>query len=192
MSYSSIKITKWGINIDLQGLIFVAAITALGFVINTMAFPIAPSLWVKFGGIVSNFVSVCNGPFWTAISFMASTAYIGIVVHGDIGGIIGVGIGALLGSTIDKYLPPLLSVIPTAIGTGAIMFTTNITISGYPIALATQILLKGIVVKAINYTLFTALIAIPGIYKYIPMYYDSWVVRYWLLKIEEDQETQST
>ena len=87
MSYSSIKITNWGFKIDLQGLIFVAAVTAVAFVINTMAIPIAPSLWVKFGGIVGQLVGYCHGPLWNGLSTMASVAYVGIVIHGDIGGI---------------------------------------------------------------------------------------------------------
>ena len=187
MSYSSIKITKWGLKIDLQGIIFVAAITAIAFVINSMTVPIGPSLWIKFGGAVNGFVTVCHGPVWDMVSSMVSISYVGIVIHGDIGGILASGLGSLWTGVVAKYFHPLFwLVLATPIG-GAIMFFVNITISGYPIALAAQIFLKVVLTATINLPVFCVLISIPGIYRYVPMQYDSYVTRWWLLKLEEEQ-----
>ncbi len=186
MSYSSIKITNWGFKIDMQGIIFVAAITAVAFVINTMAVPIAPSLWVKFGGIVGSFVGYCHGPFWNMLSTMASVAYVGIVIHGDIGGIFAAGASSFWGGIVDRWFHPAVGVfISTPVG-GTIMFITNITISGYPVALAAQIFLKRVLQAGIMTPITLILIALPGIYRYVPMQFDSYVVRWWLLKLEEE------
>ena len=186
MSYSSIKITKWGVKNDLHGIIFVAAITAVGFVINTMAFPIAPSLWIKFGSIVTRFISVCHGPVWGALSTMASVAYVGIVIHGDVAGIFAAGLSTLWGSFIDKYFHPMIGLFfSTPVG-GTFMFVSNFYFSGYPLALAAQIFLKRVLTGAVVTPIFMVLMSIPGVYKYVPMQYDSWVVRWWLLKLEEE------
>ena len=189
MSYANVKITNWGIKIDLQGLIFVAAMTAFSFVINTMAVPVAPSLWIKFGSVVGRFVGVCNGPLWNWLSTTVSVAYVGLLIHGDIAGIFAGGIaGGLWGSVVDKYFHPLIAIFPW-LPSSLLVFATNVYITGYPVALGAQIFLKRILQAAIVGPVFTMLIAIPGIYKYMPLQYDSWVVRYWLLKMEEDLES---
>ncbi len=186
----NIKVTSWGWKIDLQGLIFVAAVTALAFVINTMAVPVAPSLWVKFGGVVGGFVAVCNGPLWNALSGVVSVAYVGIVIHGDVGGIMAAGVTHFITSVSHRYFHPAVGVFPTVPINGLVMFVTNIVISGYPVALAAQIFLKRIFQAGIMTPVFILLISIPGIYRYVPMYYDSYVVRWWILKIEEEQEIE--
>ncbi|MHA2060447.1 MAG: hypothetical protein ACW976_06695 [Candidatus Ranarchaeia archaeon] len=191
MSYANVKITTWGVKIDIQGLVFVAAMTALGFVINTMVIPIAPSLWLKFGSLVGRFVGVCNGPLWSMLSTMVSVAYVGIVIHGDLPGIFAAGIGGgLWGSIVDKYFHPMIGIFPSIPG-GFIMYYSNVFISGYPVALAAQVFLKRILSTAIIAPAFTVLIAIPGIWKYMPLEYDSWVVRWWLLKMDEEYAEES-
>ena len=66
------------------------------------------------------------------------------------------------------------------------MYYSNVFISGYPVALAAQVFLKRILSTAIIAPAFTVLIAIPGIWKYMPLQYDSWGVRWWLLKMDEE------
>jgi hypothetical protein len=39
--------------------------------------------------------------------------------------------------------------------------------------------------ETITALLFTLVIAIPNIYKFLPLRYDSWVARYWILKMEQ-------
>jgi len=191
MSFSSIKITKWGWRIDLQGLIFVAAISAVAFVINTMTVPIAPSLWVKFGGIIGSLVGFCHGPLWSMLSTFFSILYVGIVINADIGGIFAGAAGGFIHGVVDKWFHPAIGVfITTPIG-GTIMFFTNIYVSGYPVALAAQIFLKRVLQAGISTPITLILIAIPGIYRYVPMQFDSYVVRWWLLKLEEDAEKEA-
>ncbi|MHA2407408.1 MAG: hypothetical protein ACXACA_03440 [Candidatus Ranarchaeia archaeon] len=190
MSYMKIDVTSWGVKIDTQGIIFVAAVTAVAFVINTMAIPIAPSLWVKFGGVVGGFVAVCNGPVWNALSGMISVAYVGIVIHGDLGGILAAGCTHFVSGVSHKFFHPAIGGFVTLPINGMIMFSANLYISGYPVALAAQIFLKRIIQAGIMAPVFLILISIPGIYKYVPMYYDSFVVRWWLLKLEEEQSME--
>ncbi|MHA2059880.1 MAG: hypothetical protein ACW976_03790 [Candidatus Ranarchaeia archaeon] len=187
MSYSHIKITSWGVKIDLQGIIFVAAITALSFVINTMAIPVAPSLWMKFGSSVGGFVGVCCGPMWNALSTMASVAYVGIVIHGDVFGVFVAGLTGFTVSVIDKWIPPLANAVFSSPLTGMASLGQQIFLTGTPIPLAVQIFLKRIANAVISMIVFTVLYSMPGIYRYVPMYYDSWVARYWLMKLEEEE-----
>ena len=187
MSYANIKITNWGIKIDLQGLIFVAAVTALNFVINTMVIPVAPSIWMKFGGSVGNFVSTCCGPLWASISTMVSVAYVGLLIHGDVAGIFVAGFTGFAIAFFDKWVPPLVNVGLSSPLTGVVSIWQQVFITGSPLALAVQIFMKRIATGVVNSLVFTLLYSMPGIYKYVPMYYDSWVVRYWLLKIEEEE-----
>ena len=187
MSYANIKITNWGIKIDLQGLIFVAAVTALNFVINTMVIPVAPSIWMKFGGSVGNFVSTCTGPLWATISTMVSVAYVGLLIHGDVAGIFVAGFTGFAIAFFDKWVPPLVNVGLSSPLTGVVSILQQVFITGSPVALAVQIFMKRIATGVVNSLVFTLLYSMPGIYRYVPMYYDSWVVRYWLLKIEEEE-----
>ena len=73
---------------------------------------------------------------------------------------------------------------------GVVMFSANYWFSGYPLALAAQIFLKRVLSAAIMTPIFLVLMSIPGVYKYVTMQYDSWVVRWWLLKLEEDAEAK--
>jgi hypothetical protein len=188
MGYSSVKITNWGIKIDLQGLIFVAAITALAFVINTMAVPIAPSLWIKFGSVVDRFITVCHGPLWATLSSVTAVSYVGIVIHGDIGGILAAGVWTGWDTIMNRWLHPLMAVLPSFPVGASFMFWTNIYISGYPVPLAAQIFMKALMSTGITVPIFTLLISIPGIYRYVPMQYDSFVVRWWLMKMDEEDK----
>ncbi|MHA1917469.1 MAG: hypothetical protein ACTSUV_04055 [Candidatus Ranarchaeia archaeon] len=187
MGFTNIKITKWGLKIDLQGIIFVAAITALAFVINTMAVPVAPSIWMKFGSSVGMFVSVCCGPIWSSLSTVASVAYVGIVIHGDIFGIFVAAFSGFFQSVIDKFVPPLANAVISSPLTGLISIWQQVFITGNPLPLAVQIFLKRIANAIISTIVFTILYSMPGIYKFVPMYYDSWVARYWLMKLETEE-----
>jgi hypothetical protein len=63
----------------------------------------------------------------------------------------------------------------------------QIFITGNPVPLAVQIFLKRIANAIISTIVFTILYSMPGIYRYVPMYYDSWVARYWLMKLEDEE-----
>jgi hypothetical protein len=108
----------------------------------------------------------------------------GIVILGDIYpfalfGIIGVWV-----SILDKYFPPLLAVFPH-LPILSLSYFHQVYITGTPLALALQIFLKSITNTLITTLLFTLLIAIPYLYEILPLRYDSWVARYWLLKLED-------
>jgi hypothetical protein len=178
-----VKITPWGVKIDLQGLIVVAAITAVAFVINTMAIPIAPSLWMRYGGVVSRLISVCFGPLWYTLTLILPVIYRNLII-GGFTPFVSVVIIGVWGSVLDKYFPPLLAVFPH-LPILSVSYFENLILLGYPQVLALQVLLKGILNTAITTLLFTLVIAIPHIYKILPLRYDSWVARYWLLKMDE-------
>ena len=154
---------------------------------KSMAIPVAASLWMKFGSSVGAFVSSCCGPVWASLSTMASIAYIGIVVNADVFGILVGGFSGFFQSIVDKFVPPLLNCMISTPITGMVSIWQQIYLTGSPVPLAIQIFLKRIANAVISTAVFTVLYSMPGIYNYVPMYYDSWVVRFWLLKIEEEE-----
>jgi hypothetical protein len=184
---TNVKISKWGVQIDMQLLIVFAVLSFLGWIVNTVAVPVAPSLWMKFGGVVIRFISVCGGPMWYALAQISSimTLYVGISPPGLLPDLLLAVIpSAVWTSLLDKYLPPLLGVYP-ALPSLSISYFTQVLISGYPPALAFQIFLKSIANTLIITLLFTLLIAFPYIHEILPLRYDSWVARYWLLRLED-------
>ena len=110
--------------------------------------------------------------------------YLGIIVYGIPENLTFVGIVGAWVSVMDKYFPPLLGVYPT-LPSLSLFYFNHLYFYGYPPALALQIFLKNILSALINTLLFTLVIAIPYLYEAYPLQYDSWVVRYWLLKMEE-------
>jgi hypothetical protein len=87
-------------------------------------------------------------------------------------------------SILDKYFPPQLAVFPHLPILSLSYFDTLI-FHGVPQPYALIVLLRGIINATITTLLFTLVIAIPHIYKILPLRYDSWVFHYWLLKMEQ-------
>jgi hypothetical protein len=184
MGFDRVKISSWGLQIDVPVLIAFAALTFVGWNINSMAIPVAPSLWMKFGGVVLRFVSVCGGPMWYALALFFPGPFGGIVnpiYFPDL--IFAVIPSGILVSIFDKYVPPLLGVYPSLPGL-LLSYFIHFYYAGYPLVLALQLLLKNIANTLIITLFFTLLIALPYINEILPLRYDSWVARYWLIKME--------
>jgi predicted membrane protein len=184
-----VKITPWGIWFDIQGLIYFAILLALSVLVNIFAIPIAPSFFMRFGGVVNQLISVCFGPIWYTLPLISSVVYVSIFIHGDFLGLLLAVISTVWVSVLDKYFHPLLALYPSQLAR-LLSYFYNTFISGYPQQLGLQLLLRGFFNAAITTLLFTLVIVIPNIYKILPLRYDSWVASYWLLKMDETPPIQ--
>ncbi|MHA2408502.1 MAG: hypothetical protein ACXACA_09075 [Candidatus Ranarchaeia archaeon] len=184
MSKTNVKISPWGVWFDLRGLMFFVIFIVLSGIMNIFAIPIGPGFLMGLGSVIYRLISVCFGPLWYTLTLFLPIVYVAIFIHGDlIGVLLAVTMGLWI-SLLDKYFPPLLALFPSLL-TPFLSFFFNTFISGYPQNLGLQILLVTITKETITALLFTLVIAIPNIYKFLPLRYDSWVARYWILKMEQ-------
>ena len=166
--------TKWGLNIDIAGLVALAAISAIAYLLNA-SFPIqvGPGLTWTFGGIFIQLADALLGPVWGGIAAAIAISPNALLLWGAPEVIAGAFIDHAIVSLLNKKLPLVIAAPLALVVTFPMWMAIRLFWNGYPMLFALQIHVKSIIQFLFNGLIATVILGIPGVGKYFPITYDS-------------------
>jgi uncharacterized membrane protein len=170
--------TAWGINVDIASLVTIAALTALYYIVGFfITIPIGPTTFITFGEVFMWLGAALYGPVWGALIGGVGITYTAVVTFGQPLTILGLVIEGFLAGLFMKKLPLTISAVLAQLIASVFWYWNLAIVSGFGYELTMFIIAKGIVNQALNAVIASSVFAIPMIYKYLPVTFDSKPVR---------------
>ncbi|MHA2407435.1 MAG: hypothetical protein ACXACA_03580 [Candidatus Ranarchaeia archaeon] len=177
-------LTTWGLNIDIYGLIVMAAMMALAFVINSFTIFVGPGLTWSFGGFLTQMIAVMLGPIWAGLAAAIGITYHGLILWGAPDVIPGAFVDLFVFALLHKKVPLPLCGMLTMLITWPMWWWMRTYIDGYPLLFAAQISVKAALQFTFSGIVAQIVFSLPRVNQYLPFIYDCRLARTLVAKMD--------
>ena len=164
------EVSYLGIKTNAKGLILVAALTALAYVINIFGVPIGPNVTWQFGDIAIVLVAALMGPLWAGIASVGAWFYVVVILWGSPSNLAVGFIHQVIMALLCKKVRPELSIPLSSIIMLPAYWINGVYIVGLPWIMNVQIAIKSPINAVVSGFILMLILRVPAVMQALAQY----------------------